>query len=101
MGAHDPAPRAFAVVMLLALVRQVDARVLAAVAEREHRVDALLDLLDLAAQHAAVERDAVVGGAEILLGAVGDRALRDHAIMSWPSMLSRMYSPSASLNGTS
>ena len=74
----------------------------AGVAEREHRIEAFLDLLDLAAQHAAVERDAVVGGAEVLLGAVGDRPLRaPTTIMSWPSMLSMMYSPFSSGSGTS
>ena len=77
MDAHDPAPRAVTVVVLVGLVRQVDPHVLRRIAEGEHRIDAFLDLLDLAAQHAAVQRDAVVGRAEILLGAVGDGALRD------------------------
>ena len=66
-----------AVVVLVGLVRQVDPHVLRRIAEGEHRIDAFLDLLDLAAQHAAEQRDAVVRGAEIFLGAVGDGALRD------------------------
>ena len=38
--------------------------------------DAVPCVAVVAPEHAAVERDAVVGGAEVLLGAVGDRALR-------------------------
>ena len=77
MDPHDPAPRPVAVVVLVGLVRQVDADVVRLVAEGEHRVETFLDLLDFAAQDTAVQRDAVVGRAEILLGAVGDGALRD------------------------
>src|SRR3954453_15419139 len=64
VDARHPAAHALGIVVLVGLVRQVDRYVLRRIAEGEHRVLALLDLLDLTAQHAAEQRDAVVRGAE-------------------------------------
>ena len=75
MRPHDPTRKAIAVMMFLALVRKIDALILCSVAEDGNRILPSLDLLDLARQHLAVKRDALIRAAEMLIGAVGDRDL--------------------------
>src|SRR5581483_3771809 len=53
-----------------------DQLVFCRIADDAHRIAALLHDLDLLAQHAAENDDAAVGRTGVLLGAIGNRALR-------------------------
>ena len=84
MGARQPAPHAFTIVMLLTFIGKIDPLIVSLVADRHYGILTCLDFFHLPKKHAPIYGDTLIGRTQILARPVGYFSLRNpgHHVLS-------------------